>query len=65
MTINYPTVPRGTERLRIKPRPWHEDAFIDQLAGALPDVWCQLALPLGAQPTQRRVYSAGRATDSC
>jgi 5-aminolevulinate synthase len=51
--INYPTVPRGTERLRITPTPWHEDVLIDQLAEALTDVWCQLALPLCGRPTQR------------
>ncbi|MEI8144740.1 MAG: 5-aminolevulinate synthase [Alphaproteobacteria bacterium] len=42
--INYPTVPRGTERLRITPTPMHSAADIDNLVNALASLWSQCAL---------------------
>ncbi len=42
--INYPTVPRKTERLRITPTPLHTDADIDRLVSALSALWSQCAL---------------------
>ena len=50
--INHPTVPKGTERLRITPSPVHSADDIDHLVGALETLWtqCQLArLPMAAQ----------------
>ncbi|MGF9694807.1 5-aminolevulinate synthase [Rhizobium sp. 0TCS1.26] len=42
--INYPTVPRKTERLRITPTPLHTDADIEHLVGALHQLWSRCAL---------------------
>ena len=42
--INYPTVARGTERLRITPSPLHSDADIEKLVGALSELWSACAL---------------------
>ena len=46
--INYPTVPRGTERLRFTPGPMHSDEDMDQLVAALQATWERLSLSQAA-----------------
>jgi len=43
--INYPTVPRGEEKLRIAPTPWHSISMVEDLVYALDQLWTQFGLP--------------------
>ncbi len=63
--INYPTVPRGQERLRITPTPFHDGVLIGQLTAALSAVWEKLGLPRTFGPAEDdRPASAGAIAGS-
>ena len=49
--INYPTVPRSTERLRLTPTPLHSDEQIDRLVTALAEIWSNS--PVGSRRAGR------------
>ncbi len=54
--INYPTVPHGTERLRLTPTPYHTDAQIDDLIRGLKDIWKALDLPQQGTVEDSKAY---------
>jgi 5-aminolevulinate synthase len=62
--INYPTVPRGQERLRITPTPLHDEVLIAKLAVALTAVWGAIGMPLfagDAEAVPRKAAAGGNA----
>ncbi|MHC8509720.1 MAG: 5-aminolevulinate synthase [Rhodospirillales bacterium] len=56
--INYPTVERGTERLRLTPSPAHSDSDIEKLVDALVQVWRRFDLPFAAEAAEEAVGEA-------
>lgn len=55
--INYPTVPRGEEKLRIAPTPHHTDQMKIKFVNALIDVWNELGLEFMEQPVPQPACS--------
>jgi 5-aminolevulinate synthase len=58
--INYPTVPRGTERLRITPTPCHDDVLVDVLKDALVETWTALGIPFRDETAPREPARSDR-----
>jgi hypothetical protein len=58
--INYPTVPRGSERIRLTPTPLHSDTDIDHLVSGLSQTWHKLGLPFVLNPQAMPAMDYGR-----
>jgi len=54
--INYPTVPRGEEKLRIAPTPHHTEAMMDDFVSDMVEVWKDLGIKLRDQPCTNVSY---------
>ena len=61
--INYPTVQRGTERLRITPTPCHSNELVVELKDALVEVWNALGIPFSKDSTASVEPTAIEASD--
>lgn len=62
--INYPTVPKGTERLRLTPNPFHTDQMIDDLVGALADVFFRYRVANDRAPSESAICPFGNQVEA-